>query len=769
MSVITNEVNSVTQDHHVNSKVSSNPDTSTSNQLPPDKLRNVSMKNAGDTIPGAGVEETDSKTDSQKATVAGNITDVNETDPPNALVKAEKAALEEGEDMARMENEEEDDDEFLTTNEYGEDGPEGFTLSSAEVDNLANSAIRKSNKGKADLHKLVKKMAEDMHDSHLKYKELKENWKNILFIIRRRCPDDDNKTYRKWIDAIKTYFAAKGNERMVSFIENMFTRATQAFTPFVNIPSSLREGIRLLLLSLFWLSAREGQWMNLALVPYSTLDLIERYTKQCMNAAEAKEAIASAAGTKSSGVESALGPELSGRPIRRPSQKCPSGMYKGKIRQWDSTDAELFKEIWGTRRKEINDWMDVKESELEKKKADLVEMKSYADDNSRSIKELEDGVSKLDKELEWADDYLNIGGKIAKRGWWANLVHDTQKKLGIKGRALARFWLEIAMAKDDRTRAARKDILDTTTKIGKTFGSEKVKTAVAVAEEVSNVTGGLSALVETGEEKQKLKGKIAELDDTIGQEDISTGDRQKAMDEKDGLEKKLRVERVKHLAALDATIVTATKLAERTPDSLATKEQRTELSQQALELTQTLKDISKMTASAEKTQQLQATQEAIMKQLDDRNIYTDKAKRDKLEAKLDSVETQLSAHAALQSSDLEKLMDKGKLCEEGEADDCQKGQLCVKEKDKIYTEAECEELMNVKSDKRNCSWTGYKCAVKGSDILSEIKKKHLDVTDKMKDVADAEQRAIDAEGSPRRSRRKAREVRRKLYGSRRRS
>ena len=52
--------------------------------------------------------------------------------------------------------------------------------------------------------RLVRELATELHDdSPIKpYALKKDDWKNVLFILRRSCPDDDDKTYDEWIAAI---------------------------------------------------------------------------------------------------------------------------------------------------------------------------------------------------------------------------------------------------------------------------------------------------------------------------------------------------------------------------------------------------------------------------------------------------------------------------------------------------------------------------------------------------------------------------------------
>ncbi len=178
--------------------------------------------------------------------------------------------------------------------------PDSFMHDQSGIENLAREMLKKYDWRPDDSvtkEKLVRDLADEMHDRSTAkpYDVRKDDWKNVLFVLKRSCPDDDDKTYDSWISAITSYLQSVIDDpstsedmkaeyrRLKVHIADMAERAKTAITPEYNIPSRMTTGRRQLLMSLIWLFTRKGQIIDLDKVPYSTLDLVKPGTKECMS------------------------------------------------------------------------------------------------------------------------------------------------------------------------------------------------------------------------------------------------------------------------------------------------------------------------------------------------------------------------------------------------------------------------------------------------------------------------------------------------------
>ena len=176
-----------------------------------------------------------------------------------------------------------------------------------------------------------------------------------------------------------------------------------SITPEYKIPSRMTTGRRQLLMSLIWLYTRKGQVIDLDRVPYSTLDLVEAGTKDCMTKAQVEEEertgktnemideVAEAQG-RISGFESALAEPLhvSKRKKRRQAPKhCESGHWSGRIRDFTRADKDLFDELWGTRVGELHRYLHSNEKKLSDKEDAYKDMQQYDDSDPKDMERLE--------------------------------------------------------------------------------------------------------------------------------------------------------------------------------------------------------------------------------------------------------------------------------------------------------------------------------------------------------------------------------------------
>jgi len=645
------------------------------------------------------------------------------------------------------------DGEDAESGEYDyEDGdydisyPDSFMHDQSGIENLAREMLKKYDWSSSDdgitKEQLVVDLAEEMHDKSTAkpYEVRKDDWKSVMFVLKRSCPDDNDKTYDSWISAITSYLQSviddpntSGDmkaeyQRLKIHIADMAERAKTAITPEYKIPSRMTTGRRQLLMSLIWLYTRRGQVIDLDKVPYSTLDLVKSGTKYCMTEEEVTEEQENSSVHEFidemhspgkgfiSGLDSALTKPLRAPARRQAPKHCDSGHWSGQIRKFTKSDKDMFDELWGTRLGELHNYIRAKEKQLSHKEEELKAAEERGNDHS-TVQSLEDTIKKLHGRINWCHEYLEVGNRVSKSDSWKNAFAEFQRVFGLWAATERKFWGGIIVATDAEHLDAQQRIMKLGIDTVRLSGNKKAIYNAESAKDLVNIASSLGSVGTEHNNVDRLKKNIEQERNIRDNTELSDAEREEARRNIDTFQKEIDIARDKRMQSLQLSTAAGVNFANNATylDKTFTPEQRKKLASDAHTFAENAGDFAKLTQMNEEIARDQDKLEEIQKELDNPAIDRDPKRKAELEAEQTRIGDVLYDASEKLADETNEIIQKVHPCEAtAEKGSCQIGQKCLDPKGNIYDEDSCGDLVK-KHDQRGCSWTGHACEVGGSN------------------------------------------------------
>ena len=651
-------------------------------------------------------------------------------------------------EQERSNEDEEEEYGYDDDDEYEHLYPESFMHDQYGIENLAREMLKKYDwRGNDDITKedLIRELADEMHDqSSVKpYEVRKDDWKNVLFVLKRSCPDDNDKTYDSWISAIISYMqgvidSSNASEamkleykRLQAHVSDMANRAKAGITPEYKIPSRMTKGRRQLLMSLIWLFTRKGQVIDLDKVPYSTIDLVKPGTKRCMTAEEVeeeKEADDSNEYTDElhapsgfiSGLESALTKPLHSSYKRQAPKHCDSGHWSGQIRKFTKSDKDMFDELWGTRLDELHNYIHSKEKQLTHKEQEL-DYAERSDDINKDVNSIEADIKALNGRITWCHKYLKVGNRVSNSDAFLNWFAELTRKFSDWTETERVFWGGIVVATDAEHLDARNKIFNLGVDTVRLSGNQKAIHNAESAKDLLNITSALGSVTSEHNKISKLKEDIEQEKELRDDTTLSKVERDNAKKKVDALQKDLDISRKKRVQGLQLSTAAATNFAKNATylDKSFTPEQRKKIAADAQLFAENAGDFARITQMNEDIAREQDKLKEIHSELDNPAIDRDPARKSALEAQAEKLGNDLIVSSEKIANETNKVILKYQPCPFN-GKDCQSGQKCLDPKGNPYTEEKCKTLVG--KDSRKCSWSGHACEVEGKNVFDTTQK-----------------------------------------------
>ena len=642
-------------------------------------------------------------------------------------------------------NDENSEYEYEDNDGYDLSYPESFMHDQTGIENLAREMLKKydwRSDHSITKEELVRELAEEMHDksSAKPYEVRKDDWKNVLFVLKRSCPDDNDITYDSWISAIISYVQTVIDDsgmshdmrmeyqRLKIHIEDMAERAKMAITTEYKIPSRMTTGRRQLLMSLIWLFTRSGQVIDLDKVPYSTLDLVKTGTKNCMSSKELEDEENSNKANKFtyemiakgfiSGLDSALTTPLEHHTIRNTSEHCETDHWSGQIRRFNKSDKDMFDELWGTRLGELHNYIRAKERQLSRKEEELKIAEEKG--NMQSVdKDIIKDMKSLQDRIDWCHEYLQVGNRVSRSDSWRNTFMEFKRVFGIWAETERKFWGGIIVATDAEHLDAQQRILKLGINTVKLTGNKKAMYTAESANDLVNITSALGSA-------SSAHNNVARLNENLEQEvgirdniSLSQADRDEAKKNIETYQKELDESRKKRIQSLQLSTAAGVNFANNAIylDKTFTPEQRKKLALDAHTFAENAGDFAKLTQMNEDIAREQDKLQQIQKELDNPTIDRDPKRKKELESEESRIGKVLNEANEKLATETNDIILKVHPCEaSAEKGSCQMGQKCLDPKGNLYDEESCNNMK--RNDRRGCSWTGHACEVGGKNAFS---------------------------------------------------
>ena len=624
--------------------------------------------------------------------------------------------------------------------------PDSFMHDQSGIENLAHEMLHKydwNTDPGVTKEDLVEDLAKEMHDKSpaKPYEVRKDDWKNVLFVLKRSCPDDNDKTYDSWIEAITSYIQSVIDDpsvgedmkdeyrRLKAHIADMAERAKTAITPEYKIPSRMTTGRRQLLMSLIWLFTRRGQVIDLDKVPYSTLDLVKPGTKSCMTEKELEEEERSTEKNEFTdelhgkgfitGMESALTRPLEVHKKRQPHMNCETGHWSGQIRIFSKSDKDMFDELWGTRLGELHNYIRAKEKQLSHKELELKAAEENGSDNN--VEEtLRRDIKSLHGRINWCHEYLEVGNRVSRSDSWKNAYAEFKRVFGVWAATERKFWGGIIVATDAEHLDAQQRIMKLGIDTVRLSGNKKALYNAESAKDLVNITSALGSASSEHNNVARLKESIEQERDIRDNTSLSEAEREEAKRNIEVFQKELDASRDKRIQSLQLSTAAGMNFASNATylDKSFTPEQRTKLASDAHTFAENAGDFAKLTQMNEEIAREQDKLEEIQKELDNPAIDSDPKRKADLEAEETRIGVVLNEASEKLANKTNDIILKAHPCESSaEKGTCQAGQKCLDPKGNIYDEESCKNLPKT-HDQRGCSWTGHACEVGGSNLFA---------------------------------------------------